>query len=72
MNLLRENDAPMTLSLALPPISILEFNGETSLWNWYIINHIRGEAKPSHRVAIEGQVPERKNTSIRHHRSQNY
>jgi len=45
MNLLRENDAPMTLSLALPPISILEFNGETSLWNWYIINHIRGEAR---------------------------
>jgi len=47
MNLLRENDAPMSLNLALPPISIPEINGETghgsmiSLWNWYIINHIR-------------------------------
>jgi len=29
MNLLRENDAPMSLSLALPPISIPEFNGST-------------------------------------------
>jgi len=28
MNLLRENDAPMSLNLALPPISIPEFNGE--------------------------------------------
>jgi len=28
MNLLRENNAPMSLNLALPPISIPEFNGE--------------------------------------------
>jgi len=32
MNLLRENDAPMSLSLALPPISIPEFNGEYLDW----------------------------------------
>jgi len=28
MNLLRENDAPMSLNLALPPISVPEFSGE--------------------------------------------
>jgi len=27
MNLLQENDAPMSLNFALPPISIPEFNG---------------------------------------------
>jgi len=32
MNLLRENDAPMSLSLALPSISIPEFNGEYLDW----------------------------------------
>jgi len=32
MNLLREKDAPMSLSLALPPISIPEFNGECLDW----------------------------------------
>jgi len=32
MNLLRENDAPMSLILALPPISIPEFNGEYLDW----------------------------------------
>jgi len=32
MNLLRQNDAPMSLHLALPPISIPEFNGEYLDW----------------------------------------
>jgi len=32
MNLLRENDAPMSLNLVLPPISIPEFNGEYLDW----------------------------------------
>jgi len=32
MNLLRKNDAPMSLNLALPPISIPEFNGEYLDW----------------------------------------
>jgi len=32
MNLLRENDAPMSLNLNLPPISIPEFNGEYLDW----------------------------------------
>jgi len=32
MNLLRKNDAPMSLNLALPPISIPEFNGEYPDW----------------------------------------
>jgi len=32
INLLRENDAPMSLILALPPISIPEFNGEYLEW----------------------------------------
>jgi len=32
MNLLRENDAPMSLNLAFLPISIPEFNGEYLDW----------------------------------------
>jgi len=32
MNLLRENDAPMSLNLPLPPVSIPEFNGEYLDW----------------------------------------
>jgi len=32
MNLLRKNDAPMSLNLALPPISIPEFNGNYLDW----------------------------------------
>jgi len=32
MNLLRENEAPMSLNLALPPNSIPEFNGEYLDW----------------------------------------
>jgi len=32
MNLLRENDSPMSLNLALPPISVPEFNGEYLGW----------------------------------------
>jgi len=32
MNLLLENDSPMSLNLALPPISIPEFSGEFLDW----------------------------------------
>jgi len=32
MNLLRENDSPMSLNLALTPITIPEFNGEYLDW----------------------------------------
>jgi len=31
MNMLRENDVPMSLNLALPPISIPEFNGDCGI-----------------------------------------
>jgi len=98
MNLLRQNDSPMSLHLALPPISIPKFNGEYLDWPRFhdlfvdlIQIPVFGQSKttystelPSwwseerldrhsllrgwlwrHLVANEGQVPERKVTSIR-------